>query len=120
MLHFSWTCFPCLYFGNFLSPRASAYLNSGAAADDGFTKVVGKKKGKQENMCTPFVNKVDTDREEAFKEKNREMRLLYEELVSAYQAVTATGINESAALSSSHSSLENDLGTYLTTFILIH
>ena len=62
-------------------------------------------------MCPPTGNEVETDKEKAFKEKRREMQLLFEELSSALGAVAITDIKETAA-SLSQPSSETELGIY--------
>jgi len=62
-------------------------------------------------MYAPIVNNVETDWKEPFKEKTREMQLLFEELVSASQVVATTTVKERTALLSESAS-EKKLGIY--------
>lgn len=62
-------------------------------------------------MCAPTANEVETDKEKAFKQKTKEMRLLFEEMASASGAVATTGIKETAA-SLSQPSSETEIGIY--------
>ena len=76
---------------------------------------MSKKKRKEQNASSHDFDEINTEIEKAFIEKNREMRLLYEELVAASAGLTSEALTSEALTSAEALPLEALTSEAVTT-----